>query len=123
MSIPNAKRCVYSYKYAYLSQLVTSSTHIKGNILDLIITNSYESVSDVLIDKTGKFSLNSDHYPVTFSYAFKSFPCPCPTPFWVYDYTKANMEGLCEFFLEANYSGCLSSTDVEAIWEHLREAI
>ena len=33
------------------------------------------------------------------------------------------MEGLSEFLIEADYSGCLLSSDVEAIWEYLRNTI
>ena len=106
-----------------LSQLINSSTHVKGNTLDLIITNSYEFVSNVLIDKIGKFSLNSDHYPINFSYTSTPLPSPCPIPFRIYDYSKANLEGLSEFLIEADYGGCLLSTDVEDIWEYLRNII
>ena len=70
-----------------LSQLINCSAFLKGNInLDLIITNSYEFVNNVLIDKTGKSSFNSDHYPITFSH--------------ITTYSKANMEGLSDFLLE-----------------------
>ena len=40
-----------------------------------------------------------------------------------FDYSKANMEGLDEFLLEADYSGCLLSTDLEEIWKYLRNII
>ena len=88
-----------------LSQLINMQfyrPHVKGNTLDLIITNSYESVSNVLIDKTGKFSLVSDHYPVTFSSTSTPLPSPCPSAFRIYDYSKANLEGLSEFLIEAD---------------------
>ena len=79
-------------------------THIKGNTLDLIITNSYNFISNVLIDKTGKFSLNSDHYPVIFSYASTPLPSFYSTPIWTFDYPKPTWKiSVHEFLLEDDY--------------------
>lgn len=47
-----------------LVQLVRSPTRIKGNVLDLITTNSPEMIGDIFVDSSMS---KSDHFPVSFS--------------------------------------------------------
>ena len=47
-----------------LSQLVAQPTHTKGNILDIILTNAEDRITDVAVLQS-TFS-SSDHFPVSF---------------------------------------------------------
>ena len=49
-----------------LSQLVAQPTHTKGNILDFILTNAEDRITDVAVLQS-TFS-SSDHFPVSFSF-------------------------------------------------------
>ena len=48
-----------------LIQCISSPTHIKGNILDILLTNSDNFVSDITILNNNE-SCKSDHYAITF---------------------------------------------------------
>ena len=48
-----------------LSQLVMEATHIKGNILDLVLTNVENSICELSID-TSHPLVHSDHHSITF---------------------------------------------------------
>ena len=48
-----------------LIQCISSPTHIKGNILDILLTNSDNFVSDIRILSNNE-SCKSDHYAITF---------------------------------------------------------
>ena len=45
-----------------LSQLISCSTHIHGNILDLVLTNNEDLVSSISIHSTDNLPITSDHY-------------------------------------------------------------
>ncbi len=62
---------LYNYD-CNLSQLVTAPTHCKGNCLDLILTNSPESVSPISI--SFHHLIRSDHYMLSFTLSAKSHP-------------------------------------------------
>ena len=105
-----------------LTQLVHDPTHIKGNILDLVITNSVDRVSAIHVDRSA-FS-SSDHFPITFSLKVllqKQISSHDRTIFC--DFSKANFEGMQDFLLAWDFSECLSSNDVEVIWSLLSSAI
>lgn len=45
-------------------QLVSEPTHIKGSVLDLVITNNPERITDLSVDSTSCLA-KSDHYPAS----------------------------------------------------------
>ena len=48
-----------------LSQLIHTPTHLKGNILDLVLTNSDELISNVEVTPPCH-NMSSDHYIISF---------------------------------------------------------
>ena len=50
-----------------LCQLVTSSTHKAGNILDLILTNNDQLVYDITVHPSLPTDLLSDHFVIIFT--------------------------------------------------------
>ena len=62
-------------------QLVTSSTHKAGNILDLILTNSDNFIDDVVILEPLSCDLSTDHYIVTFRISIPQPIYTCSTGF------------------------------------------
>ena len=79
-----------------LTQLVFSSTHKHGNILDLILTNQPERFSDV---ETWPEMYDSDHFPVVSNLRVK-MPTRRGVPRVVFDYSRADYNGLNRFFNE-----------------------
>ena len=63
-SIFSIQLCNPIFQYNY-SQVVTSPTHEHGNLLDLVLTNNEDIISDVQVHSKGTF-IKSDHYLVSF---------------------------------------------------------
>lgn len=107
-----------------LSQLVTSPTHCKGNILDLVLTNIPDSISTPNVHSQQDCCLSSDHFLLSFSVTFaistlnrKSPPCH------VYDYSKADWDGLLNHLLDTDFTSLYSTSDVDVAWTLLRDTI
>ena len=105
-----------------LSQLVHSPTHLKGNILDLVLTNSDELISNVEVIPP-HHSLSSDHYIISFQLSLLKSVTPRQKPRYVFDFPKANLSGLCNFLLDFDFSSCLASANIEYIWTAIKQAI
>ena len=70
-----------------LLQLVNNPTHVCGNILDLVLTNSDDMITSLSVDPIMSPHLQSDHYRVSFNIA-TSLHCLVKNPtylcFWLY---------------------------------------
>ena len=85
-----------------LTQHVTEPTHIRGNILDLVLTSP-----SVILDQ---FSINSsadailsDHFLI-YLLSLCSIPSSIKSkPGYVYDFSKANYNGMCDFLLDSDF--------------------
>ena len=55
-----------------LTQLVNFPTHIKGNILDLLLTNNEDLINNLTVVKDD-LCLSSDHYKICFQVNYLSF--------------------------------------------------
>ena len=104
-----------------LTQLVLSSTHCKGNILDLVITNTEDSTSNLWIDSN---SNHSDHFPVHLSVVR---PLPGKKPkagaILIPNYNKANFEDMCNFLLDHDFSEFYESDNIDDLWFYLKNTI
>ena len=95
-------------------QLVDSPTHCKGNILDLLLTNSPQLVSNISV--ADEFLMcKSDHFPIQFkvkSYARKKKTAKRE----IYNFKRANWDALISELDSTNWQHLLSSSDVEVAW-------
>jgi len=57
--------CDVCFEYN-LSQLITCSTHIHGNTLDLLLTNNEDLISDISVIPNDNKQMSSDHFSITF---------------------------------------------------------
>ena len=106
-----------------ISQVVDSPTHVKGNVLDLVLTSSIELLHSLAVF-SDKFQY-SDHFLIKFSLHLLA---PTPTSsahrsLPALDYSRADYEGMCNYLLEFDFSKCLGSNDVEVIWLLLKNAL
>ena len=106
-----------------LSQLIHHPTHIKGNILDLVLTNDYTLISDVKVDCNRKLVLSSDYFPIYFSIISQNVKHVSPKQNLSYIFKKGNLNGLCDFFLDCNFDFCYTSTNINLIWSELKQII
>ena len=102
-----------------LSQLINTPTHIHGNILDLLITNVPERITNLAI--TNSSILQSDHSLISFS-----LPSTChvqPLPTYTFNFKKADLSSICSFLFEYDFQPCFSSKDVDFVWQYIKQAI
>ena len=105
-----------------LTQLVNNPTHIKGNILDLVLTNSSQLIQNLSTNSQPN-SMQTDHFIITFLIPKSAPPPPQVASQYVFDFRKANYQGLCDYLLDIDFSHLYSSTDVEFIWSSLKNII
>ena len=102
-----------------LSQLITCPTHIKGNTLDIVLTNDEQLVDNLSVSKCSS-SLPSDHYLISFNIPLTCSSIKNHEALVVYD---ADYEGLCDSLLETDFSSCFLSNCVELVWCFIKHTI
>ena len=106
-----------------LEQLVSAPTHIKGNILDIVLTNCDNYINNLTIHPHQGLSIQSDHFILSFSIA-KSRPSPnLISPRYVYDYSKADWDGLSSYLLDYDFDSIFHLSDVETCWMSLKQSL
>lgn len=120
-STPSSIFCDFLFDHN-LHQLVTSPTHSKGNILDLVITNHPDIITNISIDSRQELLISSDHFPILFSIPFNTKSNYSP-PQYILDYSKADWEGLLIYLLDFDFTDFYSSDDIEYSWNSLKSTI
>ena len=103
--------CNLVYEYN-LTQLVSCPTHIKDITLDLVIISA-ESNIHVLTASEVHPLLPTDHL-TDIQHTVQSRQRSNST--YVFDYSKANFEGLCNHLLESDFSDCFILDNMENVW-------
>ena len=104
-----------------LSQLIDQPTHIQGNILDLVLSNSNDCVTNLAV-APNKW-LTTDHFEVTFQLSQQIHLTPTTIPKYVFDFPKANYDGILSYLSDFNYIPCIQSQNVESIWLTIKNSI
>jgi len=102
-------------------QHVNSPTHLKGNILDFVLTN-VDTIQDLMVSPT-PHSLASDHYTITFSMKFGKQKNLKTSSRYVFDFSKADLDGLNSYLLDSDFSECFHSASVKHIWVTIKQTI
>ena len=93
-----------------LSQVVRYPTHVKGNILDIILTDKPQHIHDINID-----SSKPDHFPIVFKLNLnarrKKSAKRC-----IFNFKKANWDGINSEFSTINWEGLLSDRNIDDAW-------
>ena len=74
---------------------------------DLLLTNMDHPIHHIHIDISSSAIL-SDHYPITFDLVTRSASLKSSSHL-LYDYDKANFDGLNDYLSDLNYSACYNS--------------
>ena len=106
--------CDFVYE-CNLSQLVECPTHVKGNILDLVLTNTENIISELSVTES-HLLIPSDHLTVSFNIHCASQSTQNNKKKYVFDFSKADFEALCCHLLDIDFSACYSSAIVEDVW-------
>ncbi len=89
---------------------------MRGNILDLVITNCEDNFSDLRVKDSDKYS---DHFQVLFSF-MTTRPCDLAKS---YDYSKADFDGMCSFLLDHEFSDFYQSANIDELWFQLKSIL
>ena len=74
--------------------MINEPTHIHGNVLDLVFTTDDDIITSLSVHSTTSLPIISDHFAITFSLN-TSLPSPPKfSPFYVFNYSKGDYEGL-----------------------------
>ena len=105
-----------------LSQLVDQSTHICGNILDLVLTNCHDHIGSLIFHSHGPHIVSSDHYLISFNILdfCSSRKEDSPTSY-VYNFVKGDYTGLNNYLNSYDFSAFYDSTDVEQAWSFVKQ--
>jgi len=97
-----------------LSQLVSVPTHNQGNILDLVLTNIENNISDLQVHSVPL--LISDHLNITFSLSTCVMMSAKQTTYFTFNYREGDYQGLHDLLCDFNFTPCYVIDDVEYIW-------
>ena len=106
-----------------LCQLVREPTHIKGNILDLVLSDVPECVYDVKIMNE---TYSSDHYLISLTYSMHSRAnsFKSGTSYRLsFNWSQADWEGLTDYLFDTDFSRCFVLDDVNKSWKLIRDEI
>ena len=107
-----------------LQQLVGEPIHLKGNILDLVLTNSPEIINYPKVhNPTCLPCMSSDHYPISFSIlsSVSSSKCHPVSPAFIW--RKGDYASMNDFIRSFDFSSFYSSSDIDYLWVTLRSVI
>ena len=105
-----------------LTQHISEATYLKGNILDLILTNFEHMISNLSITQHNPF-IQSDHFMITFKLA-QNIVQPTPREIKLgFNYSQADWDGLYSYLLDTDFSTCLNSESIEFVWNTIKGTI
>ena len=82
-----------------LFQMINESTHIYGNILDLVLTTNDDNISSLSVQPYASLPIISDHFAITFSLNTSLSSSPKFLTFYVFNYSKGDYEGLNNYLI------------------------
>ena len=105
-----------------LTQHVTSSTHIKGNILDLVLTTQSILISGITT-MCHNTLIHTDHSIISFNLQFETLLPNLTNACCVLDYSDADWDGLSSYLLDTDFSDCFQSSDIQFVWNTIKKNI
>ena len=100
-----------------LQQLICTSTHTHGNTLDIVLTDSLELVSNIVVDPHSCLDL-SDHYLNSITTTIHKRPIVSSPRCRIFHYSKVNLEGLLSFLDGFNMD--ITSDNVNYMWNTMK---
>ena len=105
-----------------LVQLINSPTHNCGNVLDLVLTDNAENITDLTVHPPEYQCTPSDHYLITFKTSF-GHNTTQSTIRVVFDFARGDFDGLNHYLSNCNYSSLYTCTNADEIWGLLKHYI
>ena len=102
--------------------MVGEPTHKQGNILDLVLTNQLSATTNVEVC-SDSMPLASDHFPIFVSISNFNATDHSSNSKEVLNYSKTDICGLVDYFLDYDFSADLSNYDVDSLWNSVQTAV
>ena len=104
-----------------LVQCITSPTHHKGKILDILLTNSENHLSNISIISDQQFC-KSDHFGISFDVKFK-IKRKRPRKIKSFNFKRANWDILNEELKSINWVSVLDSLEPDIAWLRFKDTL
>ena len=111
----------HSFVHIGLIQCIFSPTHIKGNILDFLLSNSDNFISDITILSNNE-SCKSDHYAITFKVKIKVVRKK-PIKRKNFYFKRAYWDGLNEDLNNVDWLLNLDCLELDTAWSKFKEIL
>ena len=123
MSTSNASNCFCNFIFdCNLTQHVSEPTHVKGNLLDMVLSSA-----SVVVNRLTVYPLSlvdfSDHHAISFDFCCSVSSLPKCKPGYVYDFCNTDYESISSFLLDSNFSAVFDSSNIEFIWFFIKSLI
>lgn len=106
------------------TQLVCTPTHSKGNILDLVLINSDDLVSELAVLSKEPFpGLKSDHHLLSFKMSLDSLPMSKRPLSYSFNFSKGNYLLMNEYIFSLDLSIFYTSYDIEYLWSTFKSLL
>ncbi|MCP4459354.1 MAG: hypothetical protein GY816_15235, partial [Cytophagales bacterium] len=117
-AVPIEQSFVNSFVDLGLVQCINQPTHQKGNILDILLTNSEASITDLrVLDKDSV--CRSDHFPISFEIKIKVCKKK-PIKRVCYNFKTANWDKLNHDLCHTNWDAMLNCNEPEIGWKKFK---
>ena len=104
-----------------LDQLITEPTHIKGNTLDLLLTDNPRLISNVKVNDGWQLT-KSDHFPIKFDVNLRAKK-RVQEKRDIYNYKHADWDKINTELSQINWEHHLSCNDVEVGWANFKSIL
>jgi len=98
-----------------LTQHVSQPTHVKGNILDLVLSSASVTIDNLSVVPFSSLIL-SDHFVISFSPSMVLKHLTKSGPSYVLDYSKTDYGSICDYLMDVDFTSCFPCSDIEFVW-------
>ena len=120
MGTSNSSNCFCNFVFdCNLTQHVSEPTHVKGNLLDLVLSSA-----SVVVNRLTVYPLSlvdfSDHHAISLDFCCSVSSVPKCN---VYDFCNIDYESISSFLLDSDFSAVFDSSNIEFIWFFIKSLI
>ena len=103
------------------TQMVSHSTHYKGNILDILLTNNAQLITDIAVD-SNFLVCKSDHFPIHFN-ILSNVKRKKPVKREIYNFKRANWLALNNELRFTDWNNLLAVGDINTAWNRFKNRL
>ena len=109
------------FVHAGFLQLINESTHIKGNILDILLTNSEQFINNITVSNS-KGLCKSDHYTIKFKINLK-VSRKKSAKFKAFNYKRANWDLINRDLSNIDWNSIMNNQNPDIAWMNFKNTL